>query len=108
MPLTSKQDQFALEYVRCGIAAHAYRAAYNVDPGTSAKSVWECASRVLNNRKVAARIAEIRSAAAREAGVTLAHLAMEFTQNRMNALDAGKIGLAQAASAAKAKAFGYL
>lgn len=108
MMLTAKQEKFALEFTRTGVASAAYEAAYSVGARTNRKTVWEMASRVLNNRKVAARIAEIRSAAARDASTTLGHLVLEFSHNRMHALDAGKIGLAQAASVAKAKALGYL
>jgi phage terminase small subunit len=108
MALSSKQEQFARAFVRSGIATVAYQEAYQVGAHTLRKTVWEMASRVLNNRKVAARIAELRSAAAQDLGISLSTIAAELSQNRMNALDAGNIGLAHAATVAKAKALGFL
>lgn len=108
MPLTFKQERFALEYTLRGIASEAYKLAYTVGPGTPAKTVWESASRVLNNRKVAARIAELRAESARAVGVSVADLLAEFTHNRAIALDTSDIAAANAATTAKARLLGFL
>jgi phage terminase small subunit len=58
--LTSKQEAFVLAYCRLTNASAAYREVYQ--PGkASAKTVNEAACRLAKNRKVAARIAEIRA-----------------------------------------------
>lgn len=60
--LTQKQEAFAVAYVGLGNASEAYRAAY--DAGRSSpKTVNEMASRLLGDRKIAARIAELRAPA---------------------------------------------
>lgn len=60
-PLTEKQERFCQFYLDTdGNASEAYRMAYdasNMQPDT----IWSCASRLLDNRKVAARIDEIRA-----------------------------------------------
>jgi phage terminase small subunit len=108
MHLTLKQERFAQEYVLRGIASHAYRLVYDVRPRTPAKTVWESASRALNNHKVAARIAELRSEAARAAGICTVDLLVELWHNRSIALDLGDVASANAASVARAKLLGLL
>ena len=62
--MTERQENFCLEYAKCGNATEAYKAAgYKTNtPG----SAWVCASQLLRNPKVKARVeelqAEIRSA----------------------------------------------
>jgi phage terminase small subunit len=106
--LTSKQETFVLAYIRTGVASAAYVEAYNVAPDTKRKTVWEMASRLLNNPKVAARISELRERAAVTLNISLSDLALEFTQNRSHALDSGKFSAANVATRSKAKLFGYL
>ena len=57
--MTPKQALFAELYVRTGDATRAYRMAYNVRKNTKPKSVWESASKLRKNPKVASRIEEI-------------------------------------------------
>jgi phage terminase small subunit len=64
--LTSRQEAFSLEYVRCGNASAAYRSAYDASR-MSPKTIHEAASRLLNNSKVIARVKELRAAVAEEA-----------------------------------------
>ena len=57
--LTAKQEAFCRHYVDTGIASEAYRMSYdtsNMKPDT----IWSAACRLLDNCKVAARIAEIQ------------------------------------------------
>ena len=57
--LTAKQEAFCRHYVDTGIASEAYRMSYdtsNMKPDT----IWSAACRLLDNSKVAARIAEIQ------------------------------------------------
>lgn len=57
--LTIKQEKFCNKYLESGNASEAYRAVYGCK-GWKDESVWENASRLLNNSKVAARVAELR------------------------------------------------
>jgi phage terminase small subunit len=57
--LTLKQENFCQAYVNTGIASAAYRSAYDC-ANMKVDTIWQCASRLLAERKVAARIKEIR------------------------------------------------
>ncbi len=74
--LTKKQEDFALAYVQRGIAAEAYRAAYDTS-GMAVQSIAKEAMRVLRNPKVAARIAALRGPAIKAAGLTVARTLKE-------------------------------
>lgn len=63
MALTNKQEIFCKEYVKLDDASAAYRIAYNTSKMTD-KTVWENASRLLKNSKVAARIKALKDIAA--------------------------------------------
>jgi phage terminase small subunit len=56
--LTPKQEKFCRCYVDTGIASEAYRMAYNT-ANMQPSTVWEQASRLLSDGKVAARIEAI-------------------------------------------------
>lgn len=58
-PLTPKQEKFCRNYVEIGNASEAYRLAYNCAK-MKQSTVWECASKLLSNHKVATRIAELK------------------------------------------------
>ena len=62
--LTGQQENFAREYVRCGIGAEAYRRAYRVRPTSKPETTWRRASELLNNSAVAARISALFDQAA--------------------------------------------
>ncbi len=76
-PMTLKQEAFCLEYVRNGgNASQAYRFAY--DSTTMVEgTVNQAASRLLDNPKVAARIADHRDFSARSAGIQEARVIAE-------------------------------
>lgn len=61
--LTIKQERFCQKYLECGNASEAYRFAYEPKRCTD-KSIWENASKLLSNAKVAPRLAELKSQAA--------------------------------------------
>ena len=67
--LTQKQEMFCLAFIETGNASEAYRRAYTASR-MAAKTVHECASRILADRKVSARVAELRVEAAERAQVT--------------------------------------
>ena len=73
--LTQRQEAFCLGFVETCNASEAYRRAYQAKR-MSAKTIHECASRLLADRKVSARVAELRGKAADKAVLTLeGHLA---------------------------------
>lgn len=67
--LTEKQEAFAQNIIMGMSQADAYRNAYNTKK-MSDKTVWENASRLINNSKVKARVNELRSQVAQKAIMT--------------------------------------
>ena len=67
--LTAKQEIFAQNIIMGMSQAEAYRNAYNTKK-MSDKTVWENASRLMNNSKVIARVNELRSQVATTAIMT--------------------------------------
>jgi phage terminase small subunit len=105
--LTPRQEKFAHGYVALGSAAAAYRQAYDAE-NMARKSVHEAASRLLRNRKVAARIKEIRDRTAQEYGVTRMGLLLELDQAFAIAKVDRKASAMVAAITAKAKLVGFI
>ena len=67
--LTEKQEAFAQNIIMGMSQADAYRNAYNTKK-MSDKTVWENASRLMNNSKVKARVNELRAQVANKAILT--------------------------------------
>jgi len=59
--LTGKREAFAIAVATGGSLTDAYRRAYDIRPGTKAKSVWEAASRLASNDNVSTRIGELKA-----------------------------------------------
>lgn len=76
--LTVKQDAFAQAYLETGNASEAYRRAYNVKPSTKPETVHEQASRVMADRKVSARVAELQAHHAKRHDVTIDKIVREL------------------------------
>ena len=77
--ITSKQEAFALAFCRLANASAAYREVYQ--PGkAAAKTINEAASRLLKNRKVAARVAELRAAAEGATMLTIKRVRIELAR----------------------------
>ncbi|EMB3069436.1 terminase small subunit [Pseudomonas aeruginosa] len=75
MALTPKQEAFCLAYLETGNASEAYRQSYSASR-MSDKQVWEEASKLLKNPKVAQRVEELRAPVRAKAQLTLeGHLA---------------------------------
>ena len=105
--LTPKQEAFAMKYVECGNASEAYRHAY--DAGNMAdQTVWNEASRVLQNPQVAIRVQGIRDAVAEATKLTVSDLLRELEEARTAALTAETVqaSAATAATMGKAKLLG--
>lgn len=103
--LTQKQENFCLAYIETGNASEAYRKAYNA-AGSSEKSVWELASKMLDNPKVISRLEALREQAARRALLTLERHLEELAALRDEARAEGRYSAAIAAEIARGKAAG--
>ena len=105
MPLTQKQEDFALAYIETGNAGEAYKRAYNTKTtNTNVINVEGC--RVLANPKISLRVAELRAKAATVATVTLAGHLADLKELRDQAIEARQFGPAIAAEVARGKAAG--
>lgn len=103
--LTQKQENFCLAYIETGNASEAYRKAYNA-AGSSEKSIWELASKMLDNPKVISRLEALREQAARRALLTLERHLEELAALRDEARAEGRYSAAIAAEIARGKAAG--
>lgn len=103
--LTQKQENFCLAYIETGNASEAYRKAYNV-AGSSEKSVWELASKMLDNPKVISRLEALREQAATRAILTLERHLEELAILRDEARAEGRYSAAITAEIARGKAAG--
>jgi hypothetical protein len=104
--LTPKQEQFARKFVECGIAAEAYRYAYNVGENTTPESVWVNACKTLGNDKVAQRVAELQEAAQKRTLVTVESITAELNESRSLAIEQDNPAEMTKATMAKAKIHG--
>lgn len=74
--LTEKQEKFALAYFRCGNASEAYREVYSTK-NAKPESVNRNAKALIDNIKIASRVAELRNASAERAEIDDAELLRE-------------------------------
>ena len=107
MPLTPKQEAFALAYVETGNASEAYRRAYNAVK-MKPETVNRTAKGLLDNRKIAARVAELQAEHVERHKLTVDDLLAELEQARQAALTAetAQSSAAVAATMGKAKLLG--
>ena len=105
MSLTPKQERFCAAYVESGNASEAYRRSYDASRMADA-SVNRKAKELLDNGKIAARIAELRAPVAEAAQITLADHLQTLGGLRDKAIAAGKYGPSIQAEIARGKASG--
>ncbi|MFD4120920.1 terminase small subunit [Alcaligenes faecalis] len=107
MALTPKQEAFALAYVETGNASEAYRRAYNAVK-MKPETVNRTAKGLLDNRKIAARVAELQAEHVERHKLTVDDLLAELEQARQAALTAetAQSSAAVAATMSKAKLLG--
>jgi phage terminase small subunit len=74
--LTVKQEKFCQKYIETGNASEAYRFAYD-SRGTD-KTVWESASKLLADPKVAARVAELQAHHLKRHEITVDRVLKEY------------------------------
>ena len=105
MALTPKQEAFCLAYLETGNASEAYRRSYSAE-NMKPESINRKAKDVIDNVKIAARIAELRKPATHKAQMTLeGHLA-DLQMLRDKALEAAQFSAAITAEIARGKASG--
>lgn len=104
--LTQKQEAFALAYIETGNASEAYRRAYDVKPGTKESTINRTAKELVDNPKIAARIAELRAPVVEKAGLTLEKHLDDLLRLRNMAVKDAKWSAAIQAEIARGKAAG--
>ena len=105
MSLTPKQERFCAAYVETGDGSESYRRSYDAAAMKPA-TVNRAAKALLDNSKIAARIAELRAPVAEAAQITLAGHLQTLGGLRDKAIAAGKYGPAIQAEIARGKASG--
>lgn len=104
--LTPKQEAFCLAYLETGNATEAYRRAYQ--PSSTKESTLNRAAKALvDNPKIAARIAELRAPAVEAAQLTLEGHLLDLKRLRDAAVMAEKYGPAIQAEVARGRASGF-
>lgn len=106
-PLTPKQEAFCAIYMETSNASEAYRQAYDCENANSA-SVNRMAKEMLDNPKIASRLAELRAPIIEKAQLTVMDLLRELEEARQVALGAEtpQTGPAVSATMGKAKLLG--
>lgn len=107
MELTPRQENFCHYFLETGSQSEAYRMAYNVGPDTLDKTVHEAASRLANDSKVSARIAELREGLREEARITRMDLIRELEEARALAVKQEQYAGMINATMGKSKILGY-
>lgn len=70
MALTQKQENFCLEYIKCGNASEAYKKCYNVE-NMKPESIYRKATELMANGTISARVQELRDKAESKAIMSL-------------------------------------
>lgn len=103
--LTPKQEAFCLAYLETGNASEAYRRSYSAK-SASETSIGRMAKALLDNVKIASRIAELRKPAVERAQLTLESHLRDLERLRDAAESAEKYGPAIQAEIARGRASG--
>ena len=103
--LTQKQENFCLAYIETGNASEAYRRSYSVG-NSKPETVNRTAKELLDNPKIAARIAEIRKPVVEAAQITLGQHLNDLKRLRDLAEASEKYGPAIQAEVSRGKASG--
>lgn len=106
MALTPKQESFCLAYLETGNASEAYRRSYNAKNMTP-ESINRKAKEVIDNGKIAARVAELRAPLIAKAQLTVEDLLAELEEARRLAIDTEAPAPAVSATMGKAKLLGF-
>lgn len=107
MNLTPKQDAFCLAYIETGNASEAYRRAYDAG-NMSDNAIHVAASRLLDNAKVALRVAELQAAHQVRHNITVDTLTDKLEAAREMAMGEVQPSAAVSATMGMAKLHGLL
>jgi phage terminase small subunit len=107
MTLTPKQEAFCLAYIETGNASEAYRRSYDADK-MKPESVNRKAKELLDNGKITARVAGLKSALAERHNVTIDQIRNQLDEDRSFAREMKAPAAAIAATMGKAKLYGLL
>lgn len=105
--LTPKQESFALKYLELGNASEAYRQVYDAE-GMKSTTVNRAAKALLDNSKIAARLAALRERHVKRHEVTVDSITDELIEDRQFAREQGQAAAALAATVHKAKLHGHM
>lgn len=103
--LTAKQEAFCLAYIETGNASEAYRRSYDAGK-MKPETVNRSAKELLDNRKIAARLAALREPVVAAAKMTLETHLQRLADLSDAAEKAGQFSAAIAAEVARGKASG--
>ncbi len=104
--MTPKQEAFALAYFETGNAAEAYRRAYDVDENARDQWFYVEASQLLDNPKIALRLAELQEQATKLVMFTRQKAMEEYEEARKLAIATEAPAAAVSATTGKVKLFG--
>ena len=105
--LTPKQEKFCQVYIETGNASEAYRQSYNTAK-MKPETVNRTAKQLLDNRKIAARLDELREEHAKRHEITVDTLVAELEEARKLAFETEKAAAAVQATMGKAKLLGLV
>ncbi len=105
MALTPKQENFCLAYLETGNASEAYRRMYNAS-AMNENSINRKAKELLDNVKIAARLAELREPILKRHATTVDDLIRELEEARQLALSMAASAPAVSATMGKARILG--
>ena len=105
--LTPKQAAFCCAYIETGNASEAYRQSYNTAK-MKPETVNRTAKQLLDNRKIAARLDELREEHAKRHEITVDTLVAELEEARKLAFETDKAAAAVSATMGKAKLLGLV
>ena len=106
--LTVRQETFCRKFLVIGEATEAYRQSGYKHENYSDKSLWERASHLLADAKVAARVDELKAEAAKAQEITLEKVSTALRTALEQALDRGQSGAAVAAAMGLGKLGGLI
>ncbi len=105
--LTPKQEKFCLKYIETGNASEAYRQSYDAEK-MKPETVNRSAKELLDNHKIAARLAVLRQISQERHAVTVESITKELDESRQLATADKQHSAAITASMGKAKLHGLI
>lgn len=105
--ITPKQEAFCLAFVETGNASEAYRRAYDAE-NMKPESINRKAKELIDNGKIAARLAVLREVHVERHNLTVDDLIAQLDEDRTFARDLKAPAAAITASMGKAKILGFL